>query len=389
MIPQGSSIGVLGGGQLGMFFTVAAKQMGYRVVVWDPNSEAPARSFADSFIGAPFNDPKALLSFISESRGVTLEWENIPADLVAEIEKKIIMRPGSAVLRLVQNRAIQKNFLRDHGLKVAPFYFFHNPEALFLHASALGFPCIVKTASSGYDGQGQWHITNADQIQELIEHFKKQTCPSGWVIERKIDFQKELSVIVVRYDSGEILTYPVAENIHEQGILRISRVPAEISKEEESQATALAAKAVGALEASGATSLAGVFCVEMFLDKNGELLINEIAPRPHNSGHYSMDVCSVSQFEQQVRVLCGLALIPVNLLSSAVLINILGSEIAKVSNAILSITGIRFYDYKKSVVKPGRKMGHLLVVNEDAKFAMGQARKVVSLLKETKQDLTL
>jgi 5-(carboxyamino)imidazole ribonucleotide synthase len=384
-----------------MFFTAAAKKMGYQVVVWDPNPEVPARSIADSFIGAPFNDSQALVSFMSETRGVTLEWENIPADLVSEIERKIITRPGSGVLRLLQNRAIQKNFLYDHGLKVAPFYFFHNPEALFLHASTLGFPCIVKTASSGYDGQGQWHITNADELIAITAQLKNKSCPSGWVIEKKIDFQKELSVIVVRYDSGEILTYPVAENIHEQGILRISRVPAEINKEEEKQAKAVAAKAVGALEVSGetfpagATCLpgalppAGVFCVEMFLSKNGELLINEIAPRPHNSGHYSMDVCSVSQFEQQVRVLCGLPLIPVNLLSSAVLINILGSEIAEVSNAILSIPGIRFYDYKKSSVRPGRKMGHLLVVNEDAKEAMEQAWKVVSLLKESKQDLAL
>jgi 5-(carboxyamino)imidazole ribonucleotide synthase len=385
MILPGSPIGVLGGGQLGMFFTVAAQKMGYRVVVWDPHPEAPARFVADSFMGAAFNDPKAILSFMNEVHAVTYEWENVPADTVSEIEKKVITRPGSLVLRLLQNRATQKNFLHDHGFPIAPFYCFDNPQILSLHTSSLGLPCIIKTSSSGYDGQGQWHITKSDQISCLIEQLKKQSCPSGWVLEKKIDFQKEISVIVVRGDSGEILTYPIAENIHEQGILRISRVPAKINKEEERQATSLAAEAVGALQQSG------VFCVEMFLTQNGKLLINEIAPRPHNSGHYSMDVCSVSQFEQQVRVLCGLPLIAPELFSPAVLVNILGSEIEKLTaeKEILSVKGIRFYDYRKSISKPGRKMGHLLIVNKDAEKAMEQAQYILSLLRDATQNLPL
>jgi len=375
MILPESSIGVLGGGQLGLFFTATAKQMGYRAVVWDPNKEAPARSLADYFINAPFDDLKARLSFMSEICGATYEWENIPADLVSTIEEKIITRPGSAVLRLLQNRATQKGFLHDQGFPVAPFYFFDNPEALPLHILALGLPCIVKTASSGYDGQGQWPITNTDSISGLVERFKDKPSPSGWIVEKKIHLQKELSVIVVRGDDGEILTYPVAENIHEQGILRISLVPANCNEEEANRASSLAAAVIGRLNASG------VFCVEMFLDQNGALLVNEVAPRPHNSGHYSMDVCSVSQFEQQVRVLCGLPIIAPKLLSPAVLVNILGSEIEALKD-ILSIPDIRFYHYRKSVVKPRRKMGHVLIINQDAKKAMNQAQQTLSLFQD-------
>ncbi|MBI3359300.1 MAG: 5-(carboxyamino)imidazole ribonucleotide synthase [Nitrospirae bacterium] len=364
-----------------MFFTAAARQIGYRVVVWDPHPEAPARLLSDSFINARFNDSQALLSFMTETQGVTYEWENVPADLVSKIEKEVRTTPSSSVLRLLQNRVTQKGFLQDHGFPVVPFYCFDDPEALSSCALALGLPCIVKMASSGYDGQGQWHLTKADQLRGLTEQIHNKSCLSGWVIERTIDFHKELSVIVVRGDSGEILTYPVAENIHEQGILRISRVPANISEEEARRATSLAAKAVGTLKASG------VFCVEMFLTINAELLINEIAPRPHNSGHYSMDVCSVSQFEQQVRVLCSLPLIPPSLCSPAILVNILGSEIEtwtadeKRFNAILSRTDVRFYHYRKPIVKTGRKMGHLLIINPDAAKALDQAQQILSFLK--------
>jgi len=383
MIPHGSPIGVLGGGQLGMFFTAAAKQMGYRVVVWDPNPQAPAHSIADIFIGAPFDDSQALLSFISQTRAATYEWENIPADLVSEIEKKVITIPGSAVLRLLQNRATQKNFLHGHHFPVSPFYCFQNPETLFLHAASLGLPCIIKTASLGYDGQGQWHLTDVHQINGVIEQLKRQPSPSGWVLEKKIAFQKELSVMVVCGDSGETFTYPVSENIHEQGILRISRVPAKVNKEEEDKATSLAAASVKTLKASG------VFCVEMFLTQNRELLINEIAPRPHNSGHYSMDVCSVSQFEQQVRILCGLPLIAPNLICPAVLVNILGSEIETLTDEMHSVTGLRCYDYKKSVVQPRRKMGHLLISNKNADKAMEQAQQILSLFQERSSGGTL
>ncbi|MEK7286560.1 MAG: 5-(carboxyamino)imidazole ribonucleotide synthase [Nitrospirota bacterium] len=381
MILPGQQIGVLGGGQLGMFFAEAARKMGYCVIVWDPDPKAPAALAANSFICAPFDDPDALLSFLHQTKGVTYEWENIPAALVSKIEQSVTTSPSSAILRLIQNRITQKDFLRQHHFPVVPYDALDDPSTLSKKSEALGLPCIVKTAVFGYDGQGQWHLTNMDYVLALSEQLKNNANPAGWIVEKKVDLDQELSVIVVSDNTGTVITYPVSENRHEQGVLRVSRVPANIDSDLAKQATTLAANAISALKGQG------VFCVEMFLTKTGELLINEIAPRPHNSGHYTMDVCSVSQFEQQVRVVCGLPIIPPELFSPSVLINILGDEIKKLTEKeqwlqkARSIDGIRFYHYKKEVIKSGRKMGHFQIFNSDAKKAMQKADTILQFLK--------
>ncbi len=380
MILPGDQIGILGGGQLGMFFTAAAKRMGYRVAVWDPDPQAPARSWADSFIAADFEDPQAIQSFLRETKGVTYEWENIPARLVEVIEKEVTVRPGSGVLRLLQNRVSQKQFLRDQGLPITPFQAFQDPKALPRLAEALGLPCIVKTATAGYDGHGQWNLERTDQAVPLSEALQNQPHPTGWIIEQRIPYLKELSILAVQSEQGGLQTYPIAENWHENGILRMSRVPAEIDSGLAPQIISFASRAVKTL------GEAGVFCVEMFLMDHGGILINEIAPRPHNSGHYTMDVCSVSQFEQQVRALCGLPLIAPQLLSAAVLINILGDEIGLLHSPeglrqLLSIQGAHIYHYRKHAVRVGRKMGHVMVTDPDPEKAMEWAQTVLAFLR--------
>lgn len=385
MILPGDQIGVLGGGQLGMFFTAAAKRMGYRVAVWDPDPQAPARSWADTFIGADFDDPQATRSFLSETKGVTYEWENIPARLVEMIEKEVTVHPGSRVLCLLQNRISQKRFLSEQGLPIAPFHAFQDPKALPRLAEELGLPCICKTATAGYDGHGQWRLERSNEVTALSGFLQDQPHPTGWIVEKRVPYLKELSILVVQGEHGSLQTYPIAENWHENGILRMSRVPAEIDPDLVPQIIFLASRAVTAL------GEAGVFCVEMFLMNHGEVLINEIAPRPHNSGHYTMDVCSVSQFEQQVRALCGLPLITPQLLSAAVLINILGHEIELLHSPeglmqLLSIQGTRIYHYRKQAVRTGRKMGHVLLTDPEPRRAMEQAQTVLkTVLKKTGQ----
>jgi 5-(carboxyamino)imidazole ribonucleotide synthase len=379
VINPGQQIGVLGGGQLGLFFTTAAKRLGYRVVVWDPDPHAPARSCADVFIGAAFDDAHAMRSFLQDTRAVTYEWENIPVHVVELIEKEVPVRPGSTVLGLLQNRASQKHFLSAHGLHTAQFQPVQNPQALPLLADAVGLPCLLKTATAGYDGRGQWSIESPQDALTLSEQLHHQPHAAGWLLEQRISFHKEISIIVVQSEHGDVHTYPIAENWHEHGILRMSQVPAEVDPDLTSRIISLARSAVMALGEPG------VYCVELFLTHDDDILINEIAPRPHNSGHYSMEVCSISQFEQQVRMLCGLPLIAPRLLSAAVLINILGSEIQRLDaparfRQLLSVQGATLYHYRKQAVRVGRKMGHVVVSDQEPQRAMERARTVLALL---------
>ncbi|MEO5656585.1 MAG: 5-(carboxyamino)imidazole ribonucleotide synthase [Nitrospiria bacterium] len=386
MIPPGRQLGVLGGGQLGTFFAVAAKRLGYRVVVWDPDPDAPARCWADRFVCAPFDDTESLRAFLLGTSGVTYEREAVPVDLVAVIEGRIPVRPGSRVLRVLQNRITQKSVLAERGLPIPAWRALGDPDALSRVAAELGFPCVCKTATAGYDGRGQWRLSDLQLADELSRSLGSVSPASSadarWVIEAWIPFRKELSVVVVRGAHGDLITYPVVENAHEHGILRTSRVPADIDAELSAKAGALAAQAIDVLGG------AGVFCVELFLLRDGTLLINEIAPRPHNSGHYTMDVCPVSQFEQQVRVLCGLPLPPPRLLSPAVMVNILGPEIDRLqfpeaSTGLFSLPGARVYHYRKRAVTAGRKMGHVLLIDPDPRQAMARAEQVRSLLGTT------
>jgi 5-(carboxyamino)imidazole ribonucleotide synthase len=355
----------LGGGQLGLFFSIAARRMGYPVVVWDPDPDAPARIGADLFVCKPFDDPSGLRSFLKEVRAVTYEREHLPLPLVEEIEAEVPLRPGSRALRLLQNRILEKEALLTAGLPVVPFCPVADAAALAMAVQRVGFPAVCKTATAGYDGRGQWRLDRPSEVATLAASLPCLASDApGFVVERWVPHEKELSVIVVRDVAGEMVAYPVAENVHENGILRTSQTPAQIDPAQAEQASRLAREAVVGVGG------AGVFCVEMFLLVDGNLVINEIAPRPHNSGHYTMDAAAVSQFEQQVRVLCGLPLGRPDLHAPhSLMINLIGSEVEVLQSAPhLSriLADARLYLYGKREVRPGRKMGHLCVIGPDA-----------------------
>ncbi len=352
-------LGVLGGGQLGAMFTSAALRLGYRVAVWDPDPDAPAHRLASQSFPDSFTDPTVYRAFSQLVSAVTFEWENVPVALCEQLAQARPMRPSGSVLRVIQDRIEQKKFLQGHGFPVPSFSVVCDPAQLADAVKAFGYSVICKTATAGYDGKGQWAIRRPEEIA-LVESALRAMVPGGarWIVESMVEFERELSVLVVRGADGERRVYPVVENRHESGILRMTVVPAAVSSGVSAQASDLACRAVEALDG------VGVFCVELFQLRGDRLLINEIAPRPHNSGHYTLDACTVSQFEQQVRALCGLPLGEVRLMSPAVMVNLIGHDVGRITNPsgcsdLLAIPGATLHLYGKRMVRPGRKMGHV------------------------------
>lgn len=374
-------MGVLGGGQLGAMFTQAARRLGYRVAVWDPDPDAPAHRWADHACDEPFSDEKTIKAWTDLVQAVTYEWENIPISLCEQLEQVVPVRPCSRVLRRLQDRIEQKRFLSQHGLPVPPFLPLASPADLS-RADNVGFPCLVKTATSGYDGKGQWRLDSPEQIGAVQRRLgQEEQANRRWILEVFVPFTREISILVARSRDGACRVYPVVENVHEGGILRTTRVPANVSSAVADQAERIGRVAVEALEG------VGVFCVELFVLADSRVLINEIAPRPHNSGHYTLNACTVSQFEQQVRTLCDLPLGDTHLLSPAAMVNLLGKEIDYVTTGSgrdkwLGTSGACLHVYGKRSVRPGRKMGHVTFVGDDA-------RRVAALADELRRELTL
>lgn len=374
-IEPGAMVGVLGGGQLGAMFAVAARRLGYRLAVWDPNPDAPALTLADLPLSRPFDDASALATFADSISVATYEWENVPVAVTDALEGRIPVRPATLILRILQNRLEQKSFLADRGFPVAPFRAVVAPGDLVTAAEAIGFPCLCKTATAGYDGKGQWRLAGPAELQKLQEELRGQLGPQGhgknppaWVLEQFLPFEKELSVLVARASDGECRLYPTVENEHEAGILRTTLAPARIESKIAEQAASLAGSVVEALEG------VGVFCVELFLMADGQLFVNEVAPRPHNSGHYTLDACTVSQFEQQVRAVCGLPLGEVRLLCPAAMVNLIGEEVNRVKAGdglanLLRQPGATLHLYGKKSVRPRRKMGHVTFLAEKPETA--------------------
>lgn len=358
VIEPGATLGVLGGGQLGAMFATAARRMGYVIAVWDPDLEAPAHRIADYSLVRPFTDADARTEFTQRVRAVTYEWENVPADLCEQLERDLPVRPSSRVLRVIQDRIEQKTFLRSHGLAVPTFFAISSPDELGRQTMP-PYPLVCKTATAGYDGKGQWKILRAEDCPAVQQELDRSMRPgSRWILEEWLPFEREVSVLVVRGVDGASRTYPVVENVHEGGILRQTTVPADVTASVAVQVATMAEEAVRALDG------VGVFCVELFLMSDGRVLINEVAPRPHNSGHYSLDACTVSQFEQQVRTLCGLPLGEIRLLSPAVMLNLIGDEVrlataAPAAQELLGEPGAVVHLYGKRVIRPKRKMGHV------------------------------
>ncbi len=376
----GVTLGVLGGGQLGAMFTSAALRLGYRVAVWDPDPDAPAHRLASRSFSAVFSDPSVYREFSQLVSAVTFEWENVPASLCEQLSQTCPVRPSGAVLRVIQDRIDQKQFLQAQGLPVPSFSVVTDPAQLAGIVQVFGCAVICKTATAGYDGKGQWIIRQPADIAE-VEVALRTMVPAGarWIVESMVEYVRELSVLVVRSATGEHRLYPVVENRHEAGILRMTVAPAPVSPEVVTQAKDLALRAVEALGGIG------VYCVELFQLRGDRLLINEIAPRPHNSGHYTLDACTVSQFEQQVRVLCGMPLGEVRLLSAAAMVNLIGHDIEKITSStgcgdLLTIPGAELHLYGKCTVRPGRKMGHVTFLAESGDEATGRASQFMQLL---------
>lgn len=375
VIEPGSVLGVLGGGQLGAMFTMAACRLGYHVAVWDPDPEAPAHGVATHSFPVPFTDQRSLARFADLVSVVTYEWENIPADLCRALEQRRPVRPSSAVLSVIQDRFEQKGFLASHGFPIPPFTGLTAPDQLAMAVRQVGYPALCKMATAGYDGKGQTRILRESDVREVERALSESARPGmRWIVESLVPFERELSILVVRGADGQCCTYPLAENEHDEGILRTTKVPAPGSSDMAARVAALGRQIVDRLEG------VGVFCLELFQLPSGEFLINEIAPRPHNSGHYTLDACSVSQFEQQVRAICGMPLGEARLLSPAVMVNLIGDDAAIFMKgagcrALLDIPGAVLHLYGKRAIRPRRKMGHVTFLGETISFALDHAKQ--------------
>ena len=372
-IEPGSILGVLGGGQLGAMFAAAAARLGFHIAVWDPDQDAPAHRLAAHSFVTPFDDDRTREEFSRLVRVVTYEWENVPAELCQALERRVPVRPSSAILRVIQNRLTQKQFLAGQGFPVPHFAPLTDPAQLGPCVSALGFPALCKTATAGYDGKGQWRIGCAADIP-AVQRLLRLSAPSvsEWIVEALVAFEREISILVVRGIDGQCVVYPPVENEHEDGILRTTVAPAEVPSAVADRARELGHAVVESLKGIG------VFCLELFQLPDGHLLINEVAPRPHNSGHYTLDACRVSQFEQQARAITGLPLGDTRLRSSAAMVNLIGSEVTTVQSApecraLLALPGSHLHLYGKRTIRPRRKMGHVTFLAEQPGAARDRA----------------
>jgi 5-(carboxyamino)imidazole ribonucleotide synthase len=365
VILPGATVGVVGGGQLGRMFTLRARTMGYKVVVLDPDTMSPAGAVADRHIRAAYDDTRALAELSATCAAVTTEFENVPATTLESLGRSSIVRPPVAAVAITQDRIAEKTFLRSQGFATAPFRSIEDRRDIPKGIQALPLPAILKTNRLGYDGKGQAVVTNESETADAFERFGRVAC----ILESRLELQCELSVIVARGADGAVSTFPVAENQHVAGILDTSIVPARISEALAARARETATKVAEALD------YVGVLAVEIFVVEGG-LVVNEMAPRPHNSGHYSIDACSVDQFEQQLRTLCGLPLAEPWLLSPVVMVNLLGDLWAGGEprwEEALKRRGVRLHLYGKAEPRPGRKMGHLNCLAADPNMALSLA----------------
>jgi 5-(carboxyamino)imidazole ribonucleotide synthase len=365
VILPGATVGVVGGGQLGRMFTLQARSMGYHVVVLDPDPLSPAGAVADRHLRASYDNESALAELATSCAAVTTEFENVPAATLRRLAQSALVRPPVEAVAITQDRVAEKSFLQQHGFATAPFLPVENQGQLLAALGSIPRPALLKTSRLGYDGKGQAIVEQEDEAVRAFERFGRVSC----ILEARLELECELSVIVARGADGDVATFPVAENRHRDGILETSVVPARISEVMARQARDLATQVAQAM------AYVGVLGVELFVVE-GALLVNEMAPRPHNSGHYTMDACSADQFEQQLRTLCGLPLARPWLLSPVAMVNLLGDLWSGGEprwEQALKRSGVRLHLYGKSEARPGRKMGHLNCLASDPEKALSLA----------------
>lgn len=374
-ILPGSTLGVIGGGQLGRLLALEARRMGYRVIVLDPEEGAPAAQVADEQICAPLDDPDSLLALARRSDVVTLEWENADVDGLRALPPEVRLHPSPDVLEIAQHRVREKETARGLGLPTAEYRAIASLPELRRALEELGTPAVLKTARMGYDGKGQATIRNPSEAEAAFAALASRPAGALLVLEGFIPFVKELSVVCARSSRGEIASFPAAENVHARGILDTSLAPARIPRGVADEVRRMAETLTERL------GVVGLLAVEMFLEEDGTLRVNEIAPRPHNSGHYSWEACAASQFEQHIRAVCGLPLgDPALLRPAAAMANLLGEDLSQgLQGAVRALEdpGVALHLYGKRECRAGRKMGHLTVLAdtpEDALRRVTEAR---------------
>jgi len=368
VILPGATLGLLGGGQLGRMFTVAARTLGYRVTVVDPDPHAPAAEFATKHLATAYTDPAALDELAATCAAVTTEFENAPAAALDALAQRTVVRPSGASVAIAQDRRREKEFFAANGFPTGPFAFIESSADIDKALAKVKLPALLKTARFGYDGKGQARVNTREELESALREWKGVPC----VLEEFLVLELEISVVLARGADGAVAVFAVAENSHARGILDVTIAPARIPPGLAAQATALATRIAQGLE------YVGVLAVEMFV-VGGRLLMNEIAPRPHNSGHYTIDACRTSQFEQQVRVLCGLPLGDPSQHTPAVMVNLLGDIWSAGEprwEAVLGHPGAHLHLYGKREARPGRKMGHVTVCEEPATRAIDVAMDI-------------
>lgn len=370
MILPGSTIGVLGGGQLGRMFVTAARTMGYKTVVLDPDQNSPAGLIADQHICCGFEDEAGLKKMAELCEAVTTEFENVPADSLRNLSEKIFVAPSAESVEIAQHRGREKSYAQQAGLQTTAYGNIASVEDIPAAIDTAGFPSILKLSSLGYDGKGQAIVRSVEEVENKFKEFGSVEC----VLEKMLDLKQEVSVILGRNSDGDISVFPVAENVHVNGILHTSTVPAnipdEITKRAQQQAMSLAQS----------MNYIGVLAVEFFITEDDQLVFNEMAPRPHNSSHYTLDATVTSQFEQQVRTLCGLPTGDGRLVTPVVMVNLLG-DLWPVNWAdVFTEKSLKLHLYGKEEPRPGRKMGHYNVLAETTELAKEKALKVFQKL---------
>lgn len=379
VINPGQWLGMLGGGQLGRMFCHAAQSMGYKVVVLDPATDSPAGTVAEKQIVAAYDDANGLAELAAVTQVVTTEFENVPAASLKQLSSGCRVSPGAAAVAVVQDRIAEKAFIASQGVPVAPYTEVRSVADLEQAGSHL-FPGILKAARLGYDGKGQARVTSMQEAIEAFAAFGKVPC----VLEAMLPLREEISVVMARGFNGEVAVYPIGQNTHVNGILATTVVyPGQISETIQNQAKQ------AAINIAEGLNYYGVMCVEFFILQDGSLVANEVAPRPHNSGHFTMNACVTSQFEQQARVMAGMPLGSTQLLVPAVMLNILGDSWFNPEsdeyrepawNEVLALPGVSLHLYGKSEARKGRKMGHVNIVHEDFNVVLANARKVSEIL---------
>lgn len=377
MILPGATLGLLGGGQLGRMFTVAARTLGYRVTVLDPDPLSPAAEFATGHLNTAYTHPVSLEELAKTCAAVTTEFENAPAEALDELAKHTLVRPSGSAVAIAQDRSAEKGFFKSNGFPVGPFAVINAVADFGAALREVKLPAVLKTARFGYDGKGQARINTPGDLERVFAEWRGVPC----VLEQFLPLVKEVSVVLARAADGSTAVFPIAENQHVNGILDVTIAPARIDDALARDARDVAARLAAAL------NYVGVMAVEFFVVEDNKLLINEMAPRPHNSGHYTIDACRTSQFEQQVRVLAGLPLGDPSLHTPAVMLNLLGDawrgpnkESAPDWACILEHPGAHLHLYGKREARPGRKMGHVTVCDESLDRALAIVRDIKAAL---------